>query len=84
MLWAPPALGDACPMGDRAGIQPPPRHGGGHGGGGNFLTQAQLHLIISQPERGLGAWDAAGGQAETQGTCMGRADGVKPRGIWGR
>lgn len=54
------------------------------GGGGNFLTQAQLHLIISQPERGLGAWDAAGGQAETQGTCMGRADGVKPRGIWGR
>lgn len=38
---------------------------------GPLLTQPQLHLVLSQLEGRLGSWDAAGRQAETQGTCAG-------------
>lgn len=37
----------------------------------SLLTQPQFHLVLSQLERGLGSWDAAGRQAETQGSCAG-------------
>lgn len=50
---------------------------------GPLLTQPQLHLVLSQLERGLRSWDAAGRQAEAQGTCAGGNALLKLGGVLG-
>lgn len=65
--WIPAEMGQRHPrrggQGTIAG-----RWSGGDMGRGQILTQAQLHLIVGQLEGGLGAGNAAGGQAEPQRT----------------
>lgn len=75
--WIPAGTEQRHPTLAPGGTRPPRPPAAWHRGEakGQLLTQPQLHLIVGQLEGGLGAGDAARGQAEPQGACRRRGEG---------